>query len=247
MKNILVIDIGNSYIKIGLFKEDDTLINKYLLKTDTPCSLPFLNDLFTKNFFEYQVDCCVIGSVVPKQTKNFIKSINNIFNIRTYQISQKTKFSFDVSNINREHVGDDILALSEYCCHQGEDAIGVSFGTAAFAVYVENKVLKGAAIAPGIGTSFSKLLKKASMINVDKFNKHSHLLYGTDTNSSLEAGFNIHRTGFVMGFYKSVAKNKNTKCIISGGEAYNINVDFNYTINENAILLGFKYIYELNN
>lgn len=248
MKNILVIDIGNSYIKIGLFDQNDKLLNKYLFKTNTHFTKNFLNELLLNQFGKYKVSYSIIGSVVPKQTNNFIRSIKEIFNIEPYLLNKNTKTSFTMKNVKREDIGDDIIALAEYCYRQNRTSIGVSFGTAAFALYLKDGDLVGAAIAPGIGTSFTKLLDKASLINIDNINKKSNLNYGTNTSEALEAGFNIIRSGFVMAFYNNIKENnKNIGCIISGGEAYKLNVDFNYIINENAILYGFKYIFELNN
>lgn len=246
--NILVVDIGNSYIKIGLF-DNDKLLHKYLFKTSTHCTKKFLNDLLITQFGKYKVSHSIIGSVVPKQTSNFVRSIKDIYKIDPYLLSNKTKTSFSMQNVSRKEVGDDIIALAEYCYKKSKTSIGVSFGTAVFALYIENGELLGAAIGPGIGTSFNELLNKASLINIKNLNKDSNLIHGNDTISSLEAGFNILRSGFVMAFYHNI-KNKNKKdiyCVISGGEAHELNVDFNYEIDENAILLGFKNIYDLNN
>lgn len=249
MKNYLIVDIGNSYIKIGLFKKNDELIHKVLIKTKIPISIKELKKIISNNFLEYKIDNSIIGSVVPKKTQIFFKIIKELFSIESYLLTEKTKTKFVFENINRKEIGDDIIALTEFCAHNSSNALGFSFGTAMFAIYLNENKLVGATIAPGIGTSFSKLLNKASLINIDKINKYSLLNYGNDTLSALESGFNNVRKGFVLGIYHSIVKKENKKiyCVISGGESHSIDVDFEYEINENAILLGFKYIYELNN
>ncbi|WP_412032600.1 type III pantothenate kinase [Malacoplasma muris] len=246
--NTLVVDIGNSYIKIGLFSKENKLLNKYLFKTEIKCTKKYLNSLLLKQFGKYKISSSIIGSVVPKQTNNFIRSINDIFNVKPYLINNDTKTSFVMKNVKRQEIGDDIIALAEYCYKVNKTSIGVSFGTAAFALFLKNGELVGAAIAPGIGTSFNLLLDHASLINTNTISKKSNLIYGKNTIEALEAGFNISRSGFVMSFYNNVRENKeNIHCIVSGGEAYKLSVDFKYDIDENAILYGFKYIYDLNN
>lgn len=249
MENYLIVDIGNSYTKIGLFKKNDELIHKILIKTRIQITEKELKEIIINNFSKYKINNSIIGSVVPKKTKTFIKIIKELFFINSYLLNQKTKTTFIFDNINRNEIGDDIIALAEFCSHKSKNALGFSFGTAMFAIYLNDNKLVGATIAPGIGTSFAKLLNKASLLKIDKLNKYSSLNYGNDTLTALESGFNNVRKGFVLGIYHSIIKSSNNKiyCVISGGESHYIDVDFEYKINENAILLGFKYIYELNN
>lgn len=248
MKNILVIDIGNSFIKIGLFNKNDQLLNKVLLKTKSRISFNWMNKIFRNNFHQFNVDSCIIGSVVLKFNKLFEKVVLDIWGISCYFINKLTKFSFTTDKINLCEVGDDILALSEYCTKKSKNAIGFSFGTAMFAVYIFNKKLKGVSIAAGIGMSFYKLFSNVCLLKKMKLNKYSSLNYGNNTKAALESGFNNVRTGFVMAFYNGIDnKHKDFFCVISGGECGDVQVDFPYLIDENAILLGFKFIYELNN
>lgn len=249
MKNYLIVDIGNSYTKIGLFKKNDELVHKLLIKTKMVLSTKELKKIIENNFIKYKIDNSIIGSVVPKKTKYFLKIIRELFFVDSYLLNEKTKTTFIFKNINKKEIGDDIIALAEFCSHKKSNALGFSFGTAMFAIYLEENKLVGATIAPGIGTSFSKLLDRASLLNVDKLKKNSLLKYGNNTITALESGFNNVRKGFVLGIYDSIKKENNKKiyCVISGGEANPIDVDFEYEINENAILLGFKYIFELNN
>lgn len=255
MKNnqeyILVVDIGNSYTKIGIFeKEKENTTSIILFPTDIKINQKALAQKM-KAFKKYNIKHSIVGSVVPKAKPTYFKVIKKMFNIEPYYINETTKYSFLIDESPNKELGDDLKALSEYCVSVNKDCIGISFGTAIASVYLKNNSLVGVSIAAGLGFGLNKLIEKASLLKKSKIDKFSSNFFGTNTISALESGINNLRSGFAYNFYSQAKKdnlNNDLKCIITGGESYNINISsFEYEINKEAILLGFKKIYFLNN
>lgn len=247
MKNTLIVDIGNSYVKIGIFNQGNQLVKKHLFKSEQKCTLKELKEIFNENFGEIKIQHAIVGSVVPYWNDNFITIIRKLYKVEPYLINNRTLVSFEVEDKIKKEMGDDILALCEYCHRKNKNAIGFSFGTAMFGVYLNERKLVGVSIAPGLSKSFDELIKNASLLKIKNFNKKSKISYGVNTVSAIEAGYNAMRSGFVLSFYKNVKNKKDLSVILTGGEVADIDVNFDYLIDENAILLGLKYIYELNN
>lgn len=250
VSNIIVVDIGNSYIKIAIVNSNLNVLNKLMFKTTEKISKRFISKKLLSLSENINIDGAIIGSVVSHITNKFFCLIKKIFNVTPFLIDQENvKVSFKFNLPNKKTIGQDLLALSEYCSLKNKNAVGFSFGTAIFAVLlIENEFL-GASIAPGIGTSFDEFINRVHMIDVINLNKKELTFFGDNTIKALESGVNNIRSGFVNSFYKQAklkVENQTMACIISGGECHDIISDFDYIIDENAIIIGFASIFFLN-
>lgn len=251
MEYILIIDIGNSFTKVGIYQLDKDKNEKIVLFETNKSISTFAIENKLNEFKDFNVKHVILGSVVPELKEKFFNAIIKIFDINPYLINQSTKYSFELTDSIRKEVGDDLLALSEYCCEIGNNVLGFSFGTAIASVFIKDKRLTGVFISPGLTFGLNHLIKKASLLQELKISNKSNLVYGDNTIKSLEAGIHNLRRGVVMSSYEYHFKHEkieDLKCVISGGEGFNIDpVDFKYEINPEAILLGFKKIYLINN
>lgn len=249
-EHILIIDIGNSYTKIGLYPKNEDINKKIILFETNKNMNTFSIENKLNEFKEFKIHHVILGSVVPELKEKFFNAIVKIFNNTPYLINKKTKFSFELDESIRNEVGDDLLALSEFCVSKSENILGFSFGTAIASIFIKNKKLEGVFILPGLSFGMKHLINKASLLNEKDINNKSSLFFGNNTIKALEAGINNQRRGVVISAYEHCRDEikHNLDCIISGGESFNIDpVDFKYEINKEAILLGFKKIYFLNN
>lgn len=249
-KCILVIDIGNSYTKIGAFeKETDKNLKTIMFDTKMNSNQFFVKTKI-KEFLKIKtISCSIIGSVVPMWKKTYLEIIEKIFNFKPYEINNNTKYSFQIDKNINEQIADDLLALSEFCSSKSDNAVGFSFGTAISSILIEQKILKGVFISPGLSFGIDHLISKAHLLKKIKYVKNSNLVYGTSTKTAIEAGyFNIKR-GIVLNVLESIDYfQKKHYCLFSGGEAADmIFSNYKCEVNKDAILLGFKYIYYLNN
>lgn len=252
MKDTLVVDIGNSYCKMGIFKQAK-LVAWYEVPTNKKnLSLTALRKLLISQFQTYNVTGAIVGSVVKGYVKIFVEAIQQVFNVKPYLLTDKTKLNFKFNkNINRNEVGQDLIALATYCATKADNVIGFSFGTASVGICLINKILKGAIITAGLSYNVKSLVKEADMIDNNSFNIFREQLIGTNTKAAIEAGIYHLRNGFINSFYQtcqSLCKKNNTAlhCVISGHEAFKIKSNFNYEVNPKAILFGYYQIYLLN-
>lgn len=250
LQKIFIADIGNSYSKIAIIDSNFNVIEKMCFKTKKGIGRNILKSKFLKMKKAHQVNGAIVGSVVYGQANLFSKVVKDVFGITAYLIDENTKLSFTLKNIDKNNVGQDILALAEFCSNKNPNSIGFSFGTAMFAILLKNNNLEGVAISAGLSLSFFSLVSKIEAIDFKKLNIKKKTYFGKDTISSVESGINNLRTGFVLSFYENAMKlipNNKIYCVISGGEASPISINYDYEINTNAILLGYAFIYFNNN
>lgn len=250
INKIFVADIGNSYSKIAIIDSNNKVIEKLYFKTENKFNEEFLEYRFLELKKNHIISGAIIGSVISKHTNIFKKVATSVFKVKPYLMDESTKLSFTLKEIDRNIVGQDILALAEYCSRKNENAVGFSFGTAMFALYLKNNNLEGVTISPGLGLSFNQLASKIKTLKYIKLDFENKEFKGKNTISALETGINNIRTGFVINFYNNVLKdnvNNNFYCVLTGGEVADVEIDHEYEIDTNAVLKGYSMIYFENN
>lgn len=248
--NILAIDVGNSYIKIGIINSCYKILSQTIFETkDFNCE--FFEQKLKECIQHHSINGSIICSVVPHTTKSIYLVIKEIYNINSYLIDQEnTKFNFEFDFPNKKSVGQDLLALAQYCSLQNKNCLGLSYGTAIAGIAIINNRLIGVTISPGITFSFEYLMKKIDLIEETQLNKYTNLDSGVTTPTSLESGINHFRNGFTYSFYNSIKKKYKVNdliVVITGGEAKKVNLNAKQKINKNAILIGLIDIYLKNN
>lgn len=249
LQKIFITDIGNSYSKIAIIDSNFKVIEKLCFKTQKNTNKDFLKEKFLLIRKEHKVDGAIIGSVVPSQTQPFLEVTKDVFNVDAYLINQNTQLSFSLKT-KKDIVGQDILALAEFCSKKNPNSIGFSFGTAMFGILLKDNTLEGAAISAGLGLSFASLATRIEAIDFQNLNIKKKTFLGNDTVSAIESGINNLRTGYVLSFYENAIKlipNKKIYCVICGGESAPVFIKYDYEINVDAILIGYALIYFKNN
>ena len=70
-KNVLVIDIGNSYVKFALFENENKILKHFFCKTNLVKRKTFVKSFLSKHLSTFRFEQVMIGSVVPKNNKLF--------------------------------------------------------------------------------------------------------------------------------------------------------------------------------
>lgn len=161
---ILVIDIGNTNIHIGVFKVKRV---KRELRFSTPSSLtPYESFLMVRELGIKNLKGAVIGSVVPPLTNGFKDMLRSYYSIEpilvTPQKIKSLKFKYkDTSTIGADRIANAIGAIREY----KRDVIIVDFGTATtFDVVTKKGVYLGGVIVPGVESSLKALISKTAKL-----------------------------------------------------------------------------------
>lgn len=159
---LLAVDIGNSSITVGAFREGEEPIFTMGFSALEPRSADeYANTLLmamkVKGIDPSEIRDGAISSVVPPLTPLLAAALYTLCNRRPLELGAGVRTGISIRTDSPAEVGADIIAnAAAACCEQG--AIIVDFGTATtvFAVN-QKKELLGGAILPGIRSSAESL------------------------------------------------------------------------------------------
>jgi type III pantothenate kinase len=191
---ILVFDVGNTELTIGLFQETE-LRGHWRVMTDvarTPDEFGVLlrSLLATSDFSSDSVDGIAIGSVVPRVTGPLSEGCQEYFTVGAPLIvdaGSKLPITLDVDEpltVGADRVINTLAASREY----GRDAIVVDLGTATtFDCITADGVFLGGVIAPGVTTSSETLTRKTSKLPATELTIPKRVI-GRRTEECIRAG-----------------------------------------------------------
>ncbi len=252
---LLAIDIGNTNIVIGVFK-DDRLLSHWRLSS----SITRTEDesfLVVKLLFDQisisprDINGVVISSVVPNFTNIYRLLSIKYFNTKPIIISSDLKLGIKIKYDNPRMVGADrlcnaVAAFKKY----GGPSIIVDFGTATtFDVISKKGEYLGGVIAPGIETAGGELHRRAAQLpKIElKFPKH---IIGKNTSESMQSGILYGALDAMEGIIKRIEKELGTKAklIVTGGYSKIICMESKLKLHcePSLVLEGAKLIYDMN-
>lgn len=245
MNKILILDIGNSLIKISIINENE-IEKTYLFGTR---NFNKWKPDIKKLLYELNYKEVIIGSVVP----SINKKIELLFPKKTKIYFIKNN-DFDFLKFNKkcdiENIGLDILGFALYLIKNSINSIGISFGTAIFSIIIKNEKIMGVSILPSINKAFKDLKTNTELINdfeIKKIRKD----FGFNTNDSIESGYYHIIFGTINSMINYAYEKYNIKNVfITGGNYKNINkfkFDKKFIISsdqEQIITLGYLYLYK---
>ncbi|MBQ7764349.1 type III pantothenate kinase [bacterium] len=248
---LLSIDIGNTNITLGIF-DNEALVETFRLASDKDLSQEEYELLFKTLCKDFQIDDCVIGSVVEELNSIIKKSCDNVFDIDSYLINQNSNFGMKVLLKNPKEIGIDRIANAQIAKTQYPlPAIVVDIGTATtFDVISKNGDFLGGVIMPGLNLQFKTLnsnTSKLPRINAGISEKaigdstENAILSGIMRGSACAIEGLIHQCELELGEKATIIATGGNSRLIS---EYMIR-RFDY-IDQYLTLKGLKYIYELN-
>ncbi len=254
---VLVMDIGNTNIKCGLY-EGDTLVNSFRVATDQKRTGDEYGAVMRTLFhsFNYKfsdVEGIIMSSVAPSLNYTMEHVCKVYFGISPIVVAPGIKTGINIKYDNAKELGADrivnsVSALVKY----GAPSIVVDFGTATtFSVISRQGEFVGGAICPGIVTSMDALINKASKLSRFELTKPKNVV-GKSTISNMQSGFIYGFIGLVKNIVdeiKAELNEPNAKVIATGGMS-ELMVDQRHktidVIDRELTLFGLKYIYDLN-
>ena len=235
---ILVIDIGNTFIKCGVFDRKD-LIDRLAIQ-----SINELSSILKK----YKLNKVIISSVVPEKSKDFINYINQKLNITIHVISYKdTNLKLKVeepATIGNDRICNIYSAIKNYT----GPIIIIDFGTATtYDVINSNNEFIGGIIAPGIETSIKNLISKAALLKDIKF-KFPQSVIGKNTTTNIQSGVMYGSISQVEGLINKIELESNEKytVLLTGGfsELLSPYLNIEHIVDIDLTLKGMFYINE---
>jgi type III pantothenate kinase len=251
--NLLVVDVGNTNIVLGIYRGDQ-LVGSWRLATArdrTADEYGILAAQLIGNDYDGKLEGAIVSSVVPPLNAAVTWMIQKYFDIEPLFVEPGVKTGIAIHVDNPQEVGADRIVN----CVAAYDAFGgptfiVDFGTATtFDVVTENAEYVGGVIAPGLNISAEALFARAARLpRVDV--KRPPTVIGTNTVVNMQSGLYFGYLGLVDGILERMKKEVGTpkRVIATGGLATLFIGDSQHIdeIDSELTLKGLKIIYDRN-
>ncbi|WP_105616736.1 type III pantothenate kinase [Vallitalea okinawensis] len=253
---VLVVDVGNTNIVLGVFDEDK-LIGPWRMTTGTKRTSDeygtFICALLERNNIRIdELEHVIIASVVPNIMYSLENGFKKYFNINPMIVAPGIKTGISIRTDNPKEVGADRIVdiVAGYYIYGGP-AIVIDFGTATtYDVVTEDGLFCAAITSPGIGISADALWNRAAQLPNIKIKKPDSIL-ATNTITSMQAGLvygYIGQVEYIVNKIKEEMGIPNMKVVATGGLARIISseTDVIDIYDPQLTLKGLKLIYDKN-
>ncbi|MBC7960729.1 MAG: type III pantothenate kinase [Vallitaleaceae bacterium] len=252
---LLVVDVGNTNIKLGVYKEDE-LLGSFRMTTKTPRTsdeygLFILSWLQSRGILVTSIKDTIISSVVPNIMYSFTNGIKKYIKKEPIIVAPGIKTGISVNTESPKEVGSDrIVDVAGAYFTYGGPALVIDFGTATkYDVVTEKGAFEVGITSPGIIISANALWQKAAKLPEFEIKKPDTIL-AKNTITSMQAGLVYGYIGQVEYIVKKVKEEMkmDMKVIATGGLARIIvgETDCIDIHDPDLTFKGLKIIYEKN-
>ena len=251
--NLLVVDLGNTNIVLGLY-QGDALVNSWRLATArerTADEYGILARQLIGDALHADLEGAIVASVVPPLNGAMTFMVQKYFDVEPLFVEPGVKTGIAIHVDNPLEVGADRIVN----CAAAHEAYGgptviVDFGTATtFDVVTANAEFIGGVIAPGLNISAEALFARAARLPRVDIRRPDHVI-GTNTVVNMQSGIYFGYLGLVDGILARIKREvpELRKVVATGGLASlfaeeSVHID---EVDSELTLKGLKIIYDRN-
>ncbi len=212
---VVVLDIGNTNIHVGLFKEEILVKN-----TMYPLSGKSIADKILNIVKGQRISGVAIASVVPRLTTQLTKFFKRRLAISPLVVSSKHNchLTFDYykpKTLGADRIANVVGGLARY----RRDLIIIDFGTATtLDIVLKNGRYLGGIITPGFDIITEALARRTALLKKVSLRKPSYII-GKSTEECIQSGIFNGTAAMINGLIQKIKKKykKNFLCIATGG------------------------------
>jgi type III pantothenate kinase len=190
---LLTVDIGNTEITVGLFRDDEVAGHWRLTtqpdRTPDEWSAALAGFLLTGGFSPNEVRACCLASVAPMITQSLSEGVERATGCRPVSVDARSPLPvvLDVDeplSVGADRIVNVLAALERY----GGDTIVVDFGTATtFDCITGDGRFIGGVIMPGLRTAADQLTRRTAKLPATELRAPDRVI-GRRTEECIQAG-----------------------------------------------------------
>lgn len=253
---LLVVDIGNSNIVLGLMSSAKDIKFAGRVKTFRTYTADELTKRFAESVKENhapikKADSAIIASVVPEITNIAAEAVEKLIGCKPMILDAELETGLKIEMDDPGKVGADLIAASAGAVKEYEGAVAIfDLGTATtLSVIDSEKKYIGTIIMPGVYISLKAMTKRASQLHAFALEHPEHML-GKNTTESMQSGVLYGNAAMLDGLAQRVEKELGCKVtfLITGGIGRMIQPYCCHKMicERDLVLKGLWYIYNMN-
>ena len=254
---LLALDVGNSHIFAGVFKDDKILFrfrhtSKSVLSSDQYGL--FLRQVLRENNSDpAHIQHVVISSVVPELNHSLSSACIKYLNARPLFLQAGLKTGLKIRTVNPQEVGADLIADAIAASHlyPNQNLLIVDCGTAnTFSAISANREFLGVSIVPGLRLAMESLQQGTAKLPTVEI-KTMDCAVGRYTAESIQSGLFHQAVGMVKEMVYQLKrhdfKDQPIRVIGTGGFGALLQAANVFDVYEpDLILIGLRLVFEMN-
>lgn len=252
---ILAIDIGNTNIVLGGFKDQSIIFRERISTNHTATALEYAATIKTAfemhNVDTSAIEGAIISSVVPAVTSMVKSAIERFIGTDVLVIGPGIKTGLSIVIDNPSQLGSDLVVDAVACLNEYKaPMIIIDMGTATtVSVINSKKEYMGGMIVPGVAISHDALISRTSLLSKIAFEKPKKII-GSNTIDCIKSGLLYGNASMLDGLIERINQELREECtVIATGGIANVIIPLckkKIILDEDLLLKGLMIIYSKN-